>query len=229
MGAMRSPQPATSPAEVYYPESDGQPMAETDIHWQEMADLTLRLKGRYEAAPDVYVASNLFVYYVEGDPRAAVAPDVFVVFGVPPGPRRVYKLWAEGVPPAVVIEVTSRKTKGEDLRTKKALYARLGVAEYVLYDPEADYLHPPLQAFRLAGDAYLPLVAGTGGSFRSAQLGLDLRLVDGRLELFDAATGERLLRPSEQAAEVARLRAELARLSGAGAGSPALAPGPSRD
>jgi Uma2 family endonuclease len=218
MGVMRATRPATSLTEVYYPESDGKPMAETDLHRDEMFELIAMLKARYEQRPDVYVSGNLLLYYVEGDPTRSVAPDVFVVFGVSSDLRRVYKLWAEGVPPAVVIEVTSRKTKGEDLRSKRGLYARLGVSEYYLYDPEADYLRPPLQGFRLAAGSYELLPPDSGGTITSAHLGLGLRLVDGRLQFYDGATGNRLPRLRERAqaaeAEVARLRAELARLRG---------------
>jgi Uma2 family endonuclease len=212
MGALRMSGLATDQAEIDYPESDGQPMAETDLHRDEMFELIGLLRQRYAATGDVYVSGNLFVYYEEGNPRAVVAPDVFVVFGVPGHRRRIYKLWAEGAPPAVVIEVTSRKTRREDLRTKMTLYARLGVAEYFLYDPESDYLRPALRGHRLAGDTYVALAPDATGALRSARLGLDLRLVSGRLELFDTVSGERQVRTSEQAEALARAEAENAEL-----------------
>jgi Uma2 family endonuclease len=204
MGATKTGGLATDRAEIYYPESDGKPMAETDLHRNEMFDLIAMLEARYADAPDVYVSGNLLLYYVEGDPRRAVAPDVFVVFGVPKGLRRVYKLWAEAVPPAVVFEVTSRKTRAEDLRTKRALYERLGVAEYYLYDPEAEYLRPPLQALHLVDGAFVPVAADAAGTVRSPRLGLELRLVNGWLQLFDADTGQRLPRVAERRDALAR-------------------------
>jgi len=213
MGAMRQHGVAMDSPEIEYPESDGQPMAETDLHRDEMADLIAMLGARYRDAPDVYVSGNLFVYYREGDPRAVMAPDVFVVFGVPKGQRRTYKLWEEGVVPAVVIEATSRKTRREDLRDKKATCAQLGVAEYWLYDPYGEYLRPPLQAFRLEGDEYVALVPDETGGLSSAALGLTLRLDAGLLVLTDTLTGERLIRPQQAAAmvETERRGAELAR------------------
>ena len=42
-----------------YPESDGEPMAETDLHCQEMNSLIEALADRYRQMPDVYVAGNL--------------------------------------------------------------------------------------------------------------------------------------------------------------------------
>lgn len=223
MGAMKAQGLSTGRREIHYPESDGKPMAETDWHWDATVELTMMLKARYADAPDVYVASDLLIYYQDGDPRAAVAPDVFVIFGVPKGPRRIYKLWEEHAAPAVVFELTSRKTRREDLVTKRAQYARLGVAEYFLFDPEADSLQPPLQGLRLEGDAYVAMPAASDGTLRCEALGLDLRADGSRLLLRDAATGERLpwldeldAARVEAEAEAAALRAELARLRGAG-------------
>jgi Uma2 family endonuclease len=207
MGALKTQAVATGKREIVYPESDGKPMAETDVHRDEMADLIAMLKERYAGADDVYVSGNLLLYYEEGNPRACVAPDVIVVFGVPGGRRRTYKLWLERVPPTVVIEVTSRKTKREDLRTKRELYAQLGVAEYYLYDPTAEYLYPPLQGFQLARDEYAELPRAEGGGYHSPHLGLALGLVGGRLTLIDVVTGTRLLRPAEQSAALVQAEA----------------------
>src|SRR5512134_2386818 len=121
--------------DIHYPESDGKPMAETDLHRDEMFDLIKALDRRYRDVPDVYVSGNLFLYYVKGDPRAVVAPDVFLVKGVPKRKRRIYKLWEEGRPPSLVIELTSDSSQDEDLTKKKNCYERLGVEEYFLHDP----------------------------------------------------------------------------------------------
>lgn len=55
------------------------------------------MRDHFRDAADVYVGANQFLYYVEGDPRRVVAPDLFVVRGVPKLPARgTYKLWKEG-------------------------------------------------------------------------------------------------------------------------------------
>lgn len=54
------------------------------------------LQWYFRDRDDVYVSGNLFVYYEEGNPKKCVAPDVFVVFGVPKRRRRVYLVWEEG-------------------------------------------------------------------------------------------------------------------------------------
>ena len=205
--------------EVVYPETDGKPMAETDVHIDALIYVREALKDYFREAEDVYVAGNLLLYYEEGNPAASVAPDVFVVKGVPKGERRIYKLWEEGKAPDVVIEITSRGTRLEDLGNKRALYEMLGVTEYFLYDPLGEYLDPPLQGYRLVNGEYQRMKPTAEGALVSQELGLELRLEDGRLRLVDPATGEPLLTPAEAQerrraaeAELERLRAELARL-----------------
>jgi Uma2 family endonuclease len=183
---------------VEYPESDGKPMGETELHRDEMVDAIEALKRRYRLDPNVYLGGNLFFYYEEGTPAAVFAPDVFVIFGVPKRRRRVYKLWEEKRVPSFVLEVTSRATRLEDKGNKRELCAELGVLEYFLYDPEADYLDPPLQGFRLAGGHYAPIFPDAKGTLESKALGLKLTLEEGRLRFIDAATGEPLLHLEEQ-------------------------------
>ena len=193
--------------DVEYPSSDGQPMAETDIHRDEMLDLIQALKRRYQDVPDVYVSGNLFFYYVQGDPRGVVAPDVFLVKGVEKKRREIYKLWEEGRPPSLVIELTSNSTRDEDLFKKKRCYERLGVEEYFLHDPYQDYLDPSLQGFRLMNGRYRRIAPEADGSLRSLTTGLVLRTEEKRLRLVDAATGERLLWDEEKDSELSRQRA----------------------
>ena len=63
---------------------------------------------------------------------------------------------------------------------KRDVYATLGVTEYFLYDPRAEYLTPALQGYRLQGGRYRPLPTMTvlpdrGTTMRSEVLGLELR------------------------------------------------------
>jgi len=218
----------TAAKQIYYPETDGKPMAETDVHIDALIYLREALRDHFRAAPQVYVAGNMLLYYEEGNPVACVVPDVFVVQGVAKRERRIYRLWEEGQPSAVVVEITSRGSRLEDLGTKRAVYAMLGVQEYFLYDPLGEYLRPPLQGYQLQEGEYQRLPPGGEGELVSQVLGLELRVETGRLRVVDSTTGEHLLTPAEAhaarraeatarqtaEAELERLRAELARLRG---------------
>ncbi len=183
---------------VYYPESDGKPMGETDWHRQAIVRLIELLQQQF-AEQEVYVSGDLLVYFEEGNPKKFVVPDVFIVKGVQPKARRIFKIWQEQHAPDAVIEVTSRKTRKKDHTTKPELYARLGVAEYFLFDPEQDYLVPPLQGFRLIDGEYQPITPNDDGSLTSEQFGVRIRLEGEELQLYHLQTGERLLTGIEQA------------------------------
>lgn len=207
---------------VYYPGSDGEPMAETDTHRKQVMYLLDALEDYFRDDPNVYVAGNLFVYYREGDPTKVVAPDVFVAKGVIKRDRRIYQVWKEDKGPDVVFELTSRSTRQEDLGPKKGIYEMLGVEEYFIFDPLGEHLEPHLVGFRLAEWGYRRIEEDV---LVSRVLGLELRVEVSRsgreemLRLVDPATGEKLLTPLEAQearrhaeAEVERLQAELARL-----------------
>jgi Uma2 family endonuclease len=198
---------------VHYPESDGKPMGETDLHRDLMTDLIFALKW-FLRSTRAYVAGNLFIYYEEGNPRAAVAPDVFVALGVEQRRRRIFQTWREGGrAPDVVIEITSKKTRKDDRERKPTIYAALGVREYFIFDPYGEYLEPPLQGYRLVQGGYEPIATYP---LRSEVLNLELRQEDGMLRLYHPQTGERLPTSDEEAqarraAEAARRAAEAAR------------------
>jgi Uma2 family endonuclease len=193
--------------QVDYPTSDGKPMAETDLHRQDMVDVIETLQDRFAGQPDVYVTGNLLLFYEEGNRRKHVSPDVFVVHGVPKlPPRDYYLLWKEGKPPEVVIEITSKTTRREDENKKRILYRDvLRVQEYFQFDPTEDYLKPPLQGHRLVDGNYEPITQ-VDGRLPSLILGLHLERDGTQLRLHDPETGRRL--PTRQEALMAT-RAEL--------------------
>jgi Uma2 family endonuclease len=120
--------------EVFYPESDGKPIAENTVqfNWIE------RIKGNIEALfadnPDVFVAADNLWYPVEGNPSISVAPDVYVAFGRPKGDRGSYKQWEEGgIAPQVVFEIWSPGNTPVEITGKYRFYNRYGVEEYYCY------------------------------------------------------------------------------------------------
>ena len=177
-------------------------MAETDFQREVLTYAIEALKIHFREREDVYVSGDLFIYYEEGNRAASVAPDVFVVLGVPNHMRRTYLLWQEGRAPDFVMEVTSDSTREDDQGRKRELYARLGISEYWQYDPTGDYLEPPLQGFVLSDGRYGRTRAlarvGAVWSVYSPVLGLNLRLDEGVLRFHDPATDEYLLTPLEE-------------------------------
>ncbi|HUG71477.1 MAG TPA: Uma2 family endonuclease [Pirellulaceae bacterium] len=193
---MSTNQPAI---ELEYPESDGRPMGETDLHRNWMIRIIDLLQQRYRGQR-VYVTGDLLLYYQEGEPSRYLVPDVFVVFDSEPGLRGTYKLWEEGYKsPNVVIEVTSRWTRGEDVNHKPKKYAAIGVGEYFLYDPTCDYLVPPLRGFRLTDGEYAPIEEHMKRGFVSEQLNVRLCLEASRLVMYDLDSEERLTTEVEAA------------------------------
>ena len=152
----------------------------------------------------------MLIYYEEGNVKARVAPDVFVVFGAPAHDRSSYLLWREPKGPDWVLEVTSRSTRREDQGRKRELYRELGVTEYWQYDPTGDYLAPRLQGSELVSGQYKGLPGrdepAGGLTMWSRILGLELRLESSGLRFHDPANGKYLRNLAE--AEQALHRAE---------------------
>ncbi len=195
---------------VNYPTSDGKPMAETEIHRDDMMDLIQTLQDHYAETPKVCVSGNMLMYYEEGNRRKHVSPDVFVVLGVTKKERENYLIWEEGKAPDAVIEFTSKSTKREDQKKKHDLYRDvLRVREYFLLDPTQDYLKPPLQGFRLEGDEYIR-IEPVDGRLPSEVLGLHLERDGKELRLFDPGTRTWLPKPRE-GRKVAEQQAEALR------------------
>lgn len=128
---------AQNSGEVFYPESDGKPMADNmaQAHW--MTFLFINLGLLYKDDPNVLVAMDLLWYPIKGKAEIVVAPDVMVIFGRPKYDRGSYKQFEEeGVAPQVVFEIMSDSNTVGEMLKKTGFYQRYGVKEFYLYDPE---------------------------------------------------------------------------------------------
>ena len=117
---MTSLSPTSPKTEIFYPSSDGEPLAESYLHLYAIL-VTLEVLTQYLAGQQATVLSNQFLYYSQGYPRLRVAPDVMVIFNVAPGGRDNYKTWEEGQVPSVIFEMTSAGTKNQDQEFKRTL------------------------------------------------------------------------------------------------------------
>ena len=221
-------QPAAGDAEIFYPTRDGRPMGETPIHRDNLIRLIDVLKRWFADDPNVYVSGNMMMYYVEGDPRKHLSPDVFVTFGVPKDePRDAYFTWLEtDRVPDLVIELTSKSTRKEDQVKKFALYQDvLKVREYFLFDPRREYLKPRLKGYRLEEALYQPITE-LNGRLPSDVLNLHLEPDGQELQFYNPATGKWLPTDAEAEREgrlqaereVKRLQGEIEALRGLQAG-----------
>ena len=155
-----------------YPETDGKPMAVSDMHRRILTHIIQTLENHFTQRPEVYVSGDILMYYVEGQPQKVVSPDVLVTFGIGQKPRLTYKVWEEGKVPDFVMEMSSKTTYRKDLGEKMTLYASLGIRDYVLYDAEGLYLPTPLMGFTLVDGSYvaMSLECGWGALFGGVRL-----------------------------------------------------------
>ena len=195
---------------VHYPESDGEPVAETPFHYAPAIYATSALSVYCADMPDMYVGGDMFIYFVKGDPRRSVAPDVFLIPNLDKRPRSSYFMWMEGQVPIFIMEITSNSTWRDDIGRKRDLYESWGVSEYWMYDPtEETLLIPLLQGFRLVDGAYEPIeIEFDGETYQglSSVLNLELHARQDWFRFFNPATGEYLKNLEESERELASER-----------------------
>ena len=185
---------------LVYPESDGEPMAETPKHQQVMTDCMDVLRSHFRRFVDVYIGGNMMLYYEEGNPRKSISPDVFMVRGLSKKELRIYKTWEQ--PPTLdfVSEVASPSTYTRDFNEKMEIYAKiLRVKEYCIYDPYHE-IDPYFVAFRLVDEAYeeIPFV---NARIPFEVLGLELGEHEGVLRLYDPVKSAWLFTSQERVAQ----------------------------
>lgn len=174
--AIQMEKPST---EIYYPESDGKPMADNTRQFRYIVTIHNGIADLFANDPNVFVAGDLLWYPVEGSNTIRAAPDIMVVFGRPPGDRGSYLQWKEeNIPPQVVFEVLSPGNTFAEMHNKLRFYERYGVEEYYLYDPDNGELSGWLRTDR--GLEEIPNMEG----WVSPRLGIRFALEGRELVLF---------------------------------------------
>ncbi|MAE15841.1 MAG: hypothetical protein CL911_00180 [Deltaproteobacteria bacterium] len=165
---------------VFYPESDGRSMAETDVH----RNLIFRMTAQLQAAfPEAYVSGNICLYYERGNPKKIISPDALLCRSQPPGEKHVYLAWEDRAQLDLVMEFSSFSTRREDHHKKKRIYEQiLKVPYYVIFDPHAVYL----TVYELGAQDYRQLETDEQGHCHLPGLQLRVALEDANvLRLFD--------------------------------------------
>lgn len=164
---------------VFYPDSDGEPMAQNTLQFNWIVKIKEGLEILYGSIADVFVAGDLFWYPVKGDNTIKYAPDAMVVFGRPKGYRGSYLQWKEGnIPPQVVFEILSPSNTREEMERKLDFYQRYGAEEYYVYDPDKN----TLKGWSRSGKKLKPIKNING--WTSPRLGIKFVLTSVTLEIY---------------------------------------------
>jgi len=171
---------STNVAQITYPQSDGQPMADNTKQFRWLVTIQGGLDALFRADSQVFVAGDLLWYPVEGHPEMCMAPDVLVAFGRPKGDRGFYLQWEEGgIAPQVVFEIILSPGNTIAMMTRKfRFYERHGVEEYYLYDPDTG----ELSGWQRQGDTLEEIEPMEG--WISPRLGVRFELEQGVFQLY---------------------------------------------
>ncbi len=194
-----------------------EPPFESDLHREQSYGLVRLIRwlfrpGTDRSRPDVYVAGNLTIYYSPNQKKSEFfrGPDIFVVLGVDPEPRRSWTVWEEDDRyPNVIIELLSSSTAEVDRTEKKSIYQSVWrIPEYFWFDPYS----LEFRGFSLVEGVYQPIAPTHEGWLWSQELGVYLGIANDRLRLM-TPDGELLSFPEEAAtmkADREQLRADRA-------------------
>ncbi|MEG3844185.1 Uma2 family endonuclease [Microcoleus sp. herbarium14] len=178
-------------AEIIYPSSDGQPMADTTIQYKLIVKIKEGCESLFKNDPNVFVAADLLWYPVEGRIDISQAPDTMVIFGRPKGSRLSYIQYREdNVTPQVVFEIRSHNDRQTKMNKKLSFYQRHRVEEYYLYDPETN----ELEGWQII-DGDLEVIEPMEG-WISPRLGVRFELGEDGLEIY-RPDGEKFLSYAE--------------------------------
>jgi Uma2 family endonuclease len=150
--------------------------------------LLFLLANLWSERMDWYFGVDMAVYHLTGvNPRVPVVPDGFLSLGVERRKggktgksRSSYATWEENdVVPILTLEMVSHKPGGE-YKEKMALYAKLGVLYYVIYNPEfwQRDKHQPFEVYKLEQGRYQQKM---GEPFWMPEIGLGIGRYQGEV------------------------------------------------
>ena len=183
-----------------------------DIVQRWIAELLRPLVARWlaERGQLAFVGADQFIYWKQHDAHCRVAPDVYVLPGIPPETHvPSWRIWESGIAPSFCVEIVSRDWR-KDYCEAPDHYASVGATELVVFDPAWRERGDGLQwqvYRRLARRGFVRVEATNGDRVRVRTLGCWLRAVgDGtafRLRLATGARGDDLVPTAEEAAREA--------------------------
>jgi len=159
-----------------------------------------------------FVGADQFIYYKRFHPEKVVAPDLYVLKGVPPGRRiKSWKVWKTDIVPSFALEVVASNDIEKDYREAVQRYMELGVEELVVFDPDHHLGEDRVlwqRWYRRKGQRLTLVESSEADRIRSRVLGCYLRVVGegdaARLRLGTGSQGDELVPTSEEAERAAK-------------------------
>lgn len=187
-GSLQIEQVPLTLEDVLHPQ-EGDQVTHSEAHQRRCIYLYDVLRARLAADPTAVVLQDVRVAWDVPD-LGAHGPDIAVVLGV-----RERKNWstfdvaAEGVRPALIIEVTSPETAAIERSTKLDEYDLAGVPLYVIVDTVALRRQPTprLMGYTRTPDGYQPLAADGRGRLWLAPARTWLGVAEGEIVCYDEA------------------------------------------
>lgn len=178
-------------------------MAQSPMH-NLLTDLLSAMLRTYLGAHDWLILHDVLVLWgIRGIPPKS--PDLAAIPGGRlPTKEKSYRVGRDGPLPAFVIEITSDETRQEDLNNKPLHYAAMGIKEFLIIDILNEAADPwGLIGYRLEdGPYYRRLEADAEGGITFTTVGLRFVAVNRTcIEVYDSATGQRLLTSDELKAQ----------------------------
>ena len=110
--------------DVFYPESDGIPMADNALQFRWMSLLRWNAEALLCHDRYVLISADHLIYPVRGNALIRIAPDVYIAYGPEKGDRGSYRVWEEGnVFPQVIFEVYSPSNTHAEMQHKREFCA----------------------------------------------------------------------------------------------------------
>jgi Uma2 family endonuclease len=212
--ALKLPEPEPPPHRVYdptfYPTEE---KVGEDSLQRFILELLRPLIERWYAqlGKPTFVGADQFIYYAHRHPSKVVAPDIYVLPGVPPGRRiKSWKTWKTGIVPSLAIEVVTSDDHEKDYREAPERYAELGVNELIVFDPDFEKNEDRVrwQRYRKLKRSFALVESTDADRIRSRVLGCFLRVVGegdaARVRLGTAPTGDVLVLTEAEAERAAK-------------------------
>jgi colicin import membrane protein len=171
-----------------------------DAHVHDCTYLLNVLEDRLAGDRSAKVLSDCGIYWDKPGLKHH-SPDLAVIFGVKQRKKwETFHVKTEKVRPSLIVEVTSRSTRVNDVKTKVKEYAQAGVPHYVIADVHQVKKKRRITLIRygLDGEAYQPVPLDEHGRAWLEPVGLWLGVTtdpetgDDRLVLIDPATNEEI-------------------------------------